>query len=429
MRIDRIRVASPWLALVLVLGLGSSALAQTGAASITGLVTDQSGAAAPGVTVSATNQATNVAYSGVSNEAGNYTITSLPVGTYVVRSALSGFKTVSTKPIGAGGQADRPPRLQDGSRPARGHGRGDGARARAADGVGHRGRGHLGEHRAVAPLERAQRRPARAPAPGNRHLQPARLHQHRQREHEPAVREREPRADEQLHRRRPRRQRDDRQPRGLPAQSRRPGRDQRRDQQLRRRRRQRGGRPHQQRGQVRGQPVPRERLRVLPEQRPRRQHLGEQPLRRPPPGAQAAHLRGHPGRSHRQGQVLLLRRLPGLAPGRPGRRDGVGGAGGVAARRPLEHHHPHPRSPHGAAFPGQPDPARPDQPDRARDPERHRELPAAEPHGAGGDQRQLRGRDPVRDPRPSGRPAPRLERLPERQALRPLLLRHLRGPA
>ena len=42
---------------------------------------------------------------------------------------------------------------------------------------------------------------------------------------------------------------------------------------------------------------------------------------------------------------------------------------------------------------------------------------------------QLRGRDPVQDPRPPGRPAPRLERLPERQALRPLLLRDLRGPA
>jgi hypothetical protein len=99
MRTDRTRAASLWLALVFVLGMGSHAFAQTGAASITGLVTDQSGAAAPGVTVSAVNQATNVAYTGVSNGAGNYTITALPVGTYVVKSALSGFKTTATRPI------------------------------------------------------------------------------------------------------------------------------------------------------------------------------------------------------------------------------------------------------------------------------------------------------------------------------------------
>ena len=78
MRIDRTRVASLWLALVLVLATGSAPFAQTGAASITGLVTDQSGAAAPGVTVSAVNQATNVVYTGISNSAGNYTITACP---------------------------------------------------------------------------------------------------------------------------------------------------------------------------------------------------------------------------------------------------------------------------------------------------------------------------------------------------------------
>ena len=99
MRLDRSRCASLWLALVLVLGLGSSAFAQTGAASITGLLVDQSGAAAPGVTVTATNQATNVAYPAVSNNAGNYTITSVPVGTYVVKAELSGFKTATTKPF------------------------------------------------------------------------------------------------------------------------------------------------------------------------------------------------------------------------------------------------------------------------------------------------------------------------------------------
>jgi len=88
----------------LVLGLALAALcpalyAQTGAASITGIVSDATGAAAPGVTVTAVNQATNVEYSGTSNTAGNYTITSLPVGTYVVKSTLTGFKTASTKPI------------------------------------------------------------------------------------------------------------------------------------------------------------------------------------------------------------------------------------------------------------------------------------------------------------------------------------------
>jgi hypothetical protein len=72
---------------------------QTGAASITGFVTDQSGAATPGVTVAAKNQATNVEYTAVSNEAGNYTIPSVPVGTYVVKSTLSGFKTATTRVI------------------------------------------------------------------------------------------------------------------------------------------------------------------------------------------------------------------------------------------------------------------------------------------------------------------------------------------
>jgi hypothetical protein len=99
MRISRPRAVGPWLALALVLGLGSNAFAQTGAASITGLLTDQSGAAAPGVTVTAINQATNVAYPAVSNSAGNYTITSVPVGTYVVKAELSGFKTATTKPF------------------------------------------------------------------------------------------------------------------------------------------------------------------------------------------------------------------------------------------------------------------------------------------------------------------------------------------
>lgn len=82
-----------------VLVAPATALAQTGAASLTGIVTDQSGASVPGATVTATNQATNVDYTGVANQAGNYTITSLPVGAYVIKAELPGFKIAATRPI------------------------------------------------------------------------------------------------------------------------------------------------------------------------------------------------------------------------------------------------------------------------------------------------------------------------------------------
>jgi hypothetical protein len=85
--------------LALVLGLPVAVSAQTGAASVTGLLTDQSGAALPGAIVKAIGQNTNVAYAAISNDAGNYTITTVPVGTYVVNVELSGFRTVTTRPI------------------------------------------------------------------------------------------------------------------------------------------------------------------------------------------------------------------------------------------------------------------------------------------------------------------------------------------
>jgi hypothetical protein len=92
-----------WIVLGLVLlaltVAPATTFAQTGAASLTGIVTDASGATVPGATVTATDQATNVAYTAVSNEAGNYTVTSMPVGTYVVRAELSRFKAAATKPI------------------------------------------------------------------------------------------------------------------------------------------------------------------------------------------------------------------------------------------------------------------------------------------------------------------------------------------
>jgi len=99
MKTSQVRVWVPLLLLLLGLLAPASAGAQTGAASLTGIVTDETGAAVPGATVTATNQATNVEYTSVSNEAGSYTMTSLPVGTYVIKAELSRFKTAASKPI------------------------------------------------------------------------------------------------------------------------------------------------------------------------------------------------------------------------------------------------------------------------------------------------------------------------------------------
>jgi hypothetical protein len=86
------------LALLLLI-LPVAAVAQTGTASITGLVTDESGGTLPGVTVTATNQATGVSHVAVTNEAGNYTITPVTVGAYVIKAELTGFRTAATAAI------------------------------------------------------------------------------------------------------------------------------------------------------------------------------------------------------------------------------------------------------------------------------------------------------------------------------------------
>ena len=71
----------------------------------------------------------------------------------------------------------------------------------------------------------------------------------------------------------------------------------------------RGGQPPDQVGR---QPVPRQRVRVLPERRLRRQQLLQQPRGSGQARLQAEPVRGHPRRSDHQGQDVLLRRLPGL---------------------------------------------------------------------------------------------------------------------
>jgi hypothetical protein len=64
-------------------------------AAILGQVTDGSGAVLPGVTVTATSPALQVPQvTEVSNELGEYRLSPLPIGTYIVEYTLPGFQTV-----------------------------------------------------------------------------------------------------------------------------------------------------------------------------------------------------------------------------------------------------------------------------------------------------------------------------------------------
>src|SRR5579863_1248520 len=80
--------------LLCVLTLASLLLAQT-SGSISGTVTDSTGAVVPGAKVTATNQSTNSARSAETNPSGAYSITSLAPGPYRVVMEKAGFKTIS----------------------------------------------------------------------------------------------------------------------------------------------------------------------------------------------------------------------------------------------------------------------------------------------------------------------------------------------
>src|SRR6266850_718825 len=69
-----------------------TASAQDFRGAVTGRVVDSSNARMPGVTVTATNVATNVASTTVTNGEGDYSILFLNPGIYSVAAELSGFK-------------------------------------------------------------------------------------------------------------------------------------------------------------------------------------------------------------------------------------------------------------------------------------------------------------------------------------------------
>ena len=73
--------------------------AQAHFASLTGTITSTDGLPVPNVEVVATNEATQVTYTAKSNDQGLYTISALPIGTYVVKAQAPNFRLFQTNPI------------------------------------------------------------------------------------------------------------------------------------------------------------------------------------------------------------------------------------------------------------------------------------------------------------------------------------------
>src|SRR5262245_18977586 len=83
----------------LMLLLASFVLGQSDRGTITGTVTDNSGAAVPGGNVTVTNLGTNTASTAVSTNEGVYSIPALQPGTYRVRSEKGGFKRAEVNQV------------------------------------------------------------------------------------------------------------------------------------------------------------------------------------------------------------------------------------------------------------------------------------------------------------------------------------------
>ena len=78
--------------IALLLSVAGALRAQTTFATITGTVTDATGAVIPNLKVTARNVATGIETTTKSNEAGIYTLAQLKEGEYTVRAQGAGFK-------------------------------------------------------------------------------------------------------------------------------------------------------------------------------------------------------------------------------------------------------------------------------------------------------------------------------------------------
>src|SRR5436309_7519048 len=82
-----------WRCCVGLLLLAGFALAQTGSTAITGLVTDATGAAVPGASITIKRVATRESRTAVTDNAGEYVFSLIEIGEFTVKSEKPGFKT------------------------------------------------------------------------------------------------------------------------------------------------------------------------------------------------------------------------------------------------------------------------------------------------------------------------------------------------
>ena len=94
MRVRIIGALAVVCALAITLMFTPAAVAQTVAvAQLSGRVTDDSGAAIPGVELTVTQTDTGSARTAITDERGEYSLPSLPVGPYKLTAKLPGFST------------------------------------------------------------------------------------------------------------------------------------------------------------------------------------------------------------------------------------------------------------------------------------------------------------------------------------------------
>ncbi|PYR04181.1 MAG: hypothetical protein DMG00_24355 [Acidobacteria bacterium] len=97
------RLAGVLLSAVLLAAAAASVSAQQFTGGVRGEVRDPNGVI-PGVTVTLTNEATNISRDTVTNEVGQYNFPAVPPGTYTLKTQLTGYKTYESKGLTVGTQ-------------------------------------------------------------------------------------------------------------------------------------------------------------------------------------------------------------------------------------------------------------------------------------------------------------------------------------